>query len=121
MLSRDELDELTAPFLATDMALEVRNVYDDQLTAGEGHGVATAAVFAAFRNVLDDPDDGPVVFLAIAAIQLRERAILEPIREAALALITSGDAQKAYRPVDANVSRDRKAALNQLAGLLADA
>ncbi|MGC4034012.1 MAG: hypothetical protein QM754_20215 [Tepidisphaeraceae bacterium] len=120
-MTRDEIEELTAPFLAADLAIDVRSVYDDHLTAGESHGMATAAVFATFRNVLDDPDDGPVVFLAIAAIQLRERAVLEPIRDAAIALITSGDAQKAYRPADANISRDRKVALNQLAGLLADA
>ncbi|HEX8325447.1 MAG TPA: hypothetical protein VF595_16205 [Tepidisphaeraceae bacterium] len=117
-LSRDEIDEITAPFLAADLAMEVRSVYDERLTAGEAPGPATASVFETFRNVLADADDGPVVFLAIAAIQLREHHLLDPIRDAALALIDSGDAQRAWRPMEASVNRDRKQALEQLASVL---
>lgn len=117
-LTRDEIEDVTAPFLAADLAMEVRSVYDERLSAGEGPGPATAAVFETFRNVLSDPDDGPVVFLAVAAVQLREGQLLEPIRDAALALIDSGDAQRAWRPMDANVHRDRREALKQIAELL---
>lgn len=117
-LTRDEIDDVTAPFLASDMAMEVRGVYDERLTAGEGAGPATAAVFDRFRGVLTDADDGPVVFLALASVQLREGHLLDPIRDAALALIDSGDAGRAYRPSEAAVHRDRKVALEQLAALL---
>lgn len=117
-LTRDEIEALTAPFLAADLAMEVRGVYDERLTAGEGPGPATAAVFDGFRSLLADPDEGPVVFLAVAAIQLRENHLLEPIRDAALALIDSGDAQRAWRPNDHNVNRDRKQALASLADML---
>ena len=117
-LTRDEIDEITAPFLASDLAMEVRGVYDERLTAGEGAGPATAAAFESFRSLLTDPDDGPVIFLALAAIQLREKDLLDPIRDAALSLIDSGDAQRAYRPNDANINRDRRTALAQLAELL---
>ena len=75
-------------------------------------------MFETFRNLLADPDDGPVVFLAIAAVQLREHHLLDPIRDAALSLIDSGDAQRAWRPVTADVARDRRAFLAQLAALL---
>jgi hypothetical protein len=117
-LTRDELEAVTAPFLASDLALEVRSVYDERLTAGEGPGPATAAVFESFRNLLGDPDEGPVIFLAVAAIQLREGQLLDPIRDAALSLIDSGDAQRAWRPSTHDVLRDRRVALAQLAELL---
>jgi hypothetical protein len=114
----DSLETLTGLFLASDLAREVQNVYYEHAGAGVGAGYATQAVFEAFRNLLTDPNEGPVIFMAIAAIQLRARNVLEPIRDAALALIESGDAQRAWRQFDAGVNRQRKLALEAIAALL---
>ena len=117
-MDREELDNITAPFLASDLAVEVRNVYFEHAGTGIGPGAATAAVFDAFRNLLDDPNEGPVIFLALAALQLQSGQLLDPIRDAALALIESGDAARAWRPFDVTTNLARREALANFAALL---
>ena len=80
-MDREEIDNITAPFLASDLAVEVRNVYFEHAGTGIGPGAATAAVFDAFRNLLDDPNEGPVIFLALgAAVAERPTARPDPRR-----------------------------------------
>jgi hypothetical protein len=117
-MDSDEIDLLTAPFLASDLAAEVRSVYYEHAGVGTGAGPATAAVFDTFRELLADSNEGPVVLLALAALQVRDGLVLEPIRDAALALIESGDANRAWRPLDAVMIRQRKEALTRFAELL---
>jgi len=107
----DEMETLTAPFLASDLAMEVASVYHEHTGVGVGAGEATAAVISTFRELLADPDEGPVIFLALAATQLREGRLVEPVRDAAIALIESGDAQRAWRQTDATISIQRRTAL----------
>jgi hypothetical protein len=111
----DELTALTAPFLASDLAQEVQNIYFERTGVGTGAGPATQAVFETFRDLLSDPDEGPVIFLALASVQLRRGAVLAPLRDAALALIESGDANRAWRQSDSFVNQQRKSALRVLA------
>lgn len=117
-LTQDEIDDITAPFLASDLAIEVRQVYFDHTAAGTGPGPATAAVFDTFRDLLSDTNEGPVVLLALAALQLRNGELLDPIRDAAAAMIDSGDAARAWRPTDGMVNARRKVALTDFAMLL---
>ena len=117
----DELTVLTAPFLASDLAQEVQNVYFERAGVGVGAGPATQAVFETFRDLLGDPNEGPVIFLALACLQLRRRDVLPPVRDAALALIESGDADRAWRQSDSFVNQQRKAALRALASRLENA
>jgi hypothetical protein len=114
----DEINDLTAVFLASDLAHEVANVYGDRVGVGIDPGFATQAVFETFRDLLGDPNEGPVIFLALASLQLRRRSVLPPIRDAVLALIESGDANRAWRQLDTGMNRQRKAALDTLADLL---
>jgi len=111
----DEIETLTAPFLASDLAMEVASVYHEHTGVGVGAGEATAAVISTFRELLADPDEGPVIFLALAATQLREGRLVEPVRDAAIALIESGDAQRAWRQTDATISIQRRTALAAVA------
>jgi hypothetical protein len=74
--------------------------------------------FETFGGLLADPNEGPVVFLALASLQLRRGQVLGPMRDAAIALIDSGDANRAWRQTDAVLNVARKAALRQLAEAL---
>ncbi len=120
-MADDELESLTAPFLASDLAAEVANVYLERTAVGVGPGEATAAVIQAFRDLLGDPDEGPVIFLALASAQLRQGRTVKPVRDAALSLIDSGDAQRAWRQPDAGIAVQRRAALAALAERLRQA
>ncbi|HEY0008047.1 MAG TPA: hypothetical protein VGB55_04935 [Tepidisphaeraceae bacterium] len=117
----EDVDEVTAPFLVSDLAQEVRSLLLEHSPHGADIGPATAVVFETFGELLRDPNDGPVIFLAVAAWQLQNQQLLEPIRDAALALIDSGDAQRAYRQTDATIDLQKKTALTKLAAALREA
>lgn len=110
----EELEAIVAPFLASDLARDVANVYGERRHYNVDIGFATQAVFEHFRELLNDPDEGPVIFLAVTALQLRDGVLLQPIKEAALALIDSGDAQRAWRQIDVTINRQRRSALAAL-------
>ena len=117
----DSYDEICAPFLASDLALEVRNVLLEHAPHGADIGPATAQVFSLFGDLLRDPNDGPVIFLAVAAWQLQNLQLLAPVRDAALHLIESGDANRAYTRPDADAIIARKTALKKFADALREA
>jgi hypothetical protein len=111
----EELEGIIAPFLEADLARDVANVYLDQSVGGLHPGVATAGVFEAFRELLDDPNEGPVIFLALASMQLRRGKVLAPVRDVCLELIESGDAQRAWRRIDPKLNEAKRKALDALA------
>jgi hypothetical protein len=117
----ENLDEICAPFLASDLALEVRNLMLEHAPHGADIGPATAQVFSVFGDLLRDPNDGPVIFLAVAAWQLQNLQLLAPVRDAALHLIDNGDANRAYRRPDADAVIARKTALAKFAEALREA
>jgi hypothetical protein len=117
-LPLEELEALVAPFLASDLAHEVANHYRERIGYGVAPGPATASVIETFRDLIGDPDEGPVIFLALASVQLQHGRLIGPVRDAAIALIESGDAQRAWRPTDANLLRQRRDALLKIADQL---
>ena len=67
-----------------DMALDVRNAFEDALATGATLPEATDQVLEQFADALDDTDDRPVVYLALAALQLERGAVQPEIQEKAL-------------------------------------
>lgn len=114
----DELDAILEPFLSSDLARDVANVYGERRQYGVDAGPATVEVFRHFMDLVDDANEGPVIFLALAALQLRDNNLLATIRDTALKLIESGAAQRAWRPTDFRAIRGRKTALEGIATLL---
>jgi very-short-patch-repair endonuclease len=111
-------DDLIAALLASDLAAEVKAEFEGRLSVGFDVPAATQHVFARFREALSNPNDGPVVLLALAALQLREGHLLAVIRDAATDLITSGEAAAAYRAEDSQIRSDRRQMLEQFADAL---
>jgi hypothetical protein len=72
-----------------DVAIDVEVLFEDALAQG-------LSVEQASRQVLQDPpsditdyDDGPVIVLALAALQLQHHALDPNVRDLALSVITS--------------------------------
>lgn len=106
------------PFFASDLAAEVRREYGSLAEHGIPSGEATHHVLTTFRDLLDHPNEGPVVFLALAALQLRDGYVLPVIRETALELINTGAAKRAYASTDLGVMKQRKQLLASLLAAL---
>jgi hypothetical protein len=106
--------------LTSDLARDVRAELVEQFTDGSSISDSTSNVLARFHDVLNDPDDGPVVILAIAAFQL-DHAQLQPlIRDAAIDLIESGEAESAWKTPDAAARRQRRELLDQFRSALTE-
>ena len=104
--------------LASDLAQEVRAEFEGQLGTGHTVPAATGHAFGRFRNALADPHDGPVVLLALAALQWREDYLQPVIRDSAIDLIESGEAMAAHRTDDAATRRNRRELLEHFAEVL---
>jgi hypothetical protein len=114
-------DDLTAAILASDLATEVKAEFEGRLSVGFDVPGATGQVFTRFRGALSSSQDGPVVLLALAMLQMREGHLQQVIRDAAVDLIESGEAMTAYRTDDIATKKARRQMLEQFAVILADA
>ena len=108
------------PLLASDLAAAVRADFDEVNAVGADAQETAGAVFARYRGLLADPQDGPVVLLALAVLQHRAGKLLPAVREAAVDLIDSGEAARAHRAIgDSSLQRQRVELLQQLRDTLA--
>ena len=82
---------------------------------------ATGHVLGKFHSALTSEQDGPVVLVALAALQVREGHLQEVIRTAALDLIESGEALAAYKPADFAQRKSVAVMLEQFRELLSEA
>jgi len=106
------------PFFASDLAAEVRREYTSRVDHGVPVADATRDTLAIFRDLLADPQEGPVIFLALAALQVQDGRVMAFIRDAALDLIATGEAKRAYANTDPMVSRQRRELLANLEAAL---
>jgi hypothetical protein len=101
-------------FYASDLAGEVRREYLSRVDHGVMIADATRDVLAIFADLLADPQEGPVIFLALAALQVQDGRVLAFIRDAALDLIGTGEAKRAYATAEPTVQKQRRLLLRGL-------
>jgi hypothetical protein len=110
--------ELRAALLASDLALEVDAEFTGKIRAGGDVRLATSHVLGRFQSALGSSREGPVVLVALAALQQREGNLQSVIKDAAIDLIESGEALAAYRPMDSAQRKNVARLLEQFADLL---
>ena len=109
---------LIQSILASDLAADIGREVAELHAFGLEMSTITQRIVETFADALRDPQHGPVVIVALAAAQLRERDLFETIREAALSLIDSGEAADAFAADHAELRTQRRALLEQFADLL---
>jgi hypothetical protein len=100
-----------------DTAVEIREAYLALLAGGATPDEATQAVLGARSDELADSDDGPVIWLALAATQWEYGAFGPQVLERALALLDRGDALRRWEEGGAPALHRRRV-LRQLAAKL---
>src|SRR5437868_5079753 len=73
-----------------DEANDIRALFEDELNTGASVAHATAEILRESKDALDDPESGPIIWLALAALQLQRKELQPNVREHALAVIDSG-------------------------------
>lgn len=110
-------DDPFAPLFASDLAQQVKESFEEMIGFGASTTAATQETIARFRGALEDPHDGPVTLLALAALQIGQREIDSSIRDAALEILHSGDADRLIA-ADPTARRQVRAILDDLQALL---
>lgn len=110
-----------AELFTSDLAAEVRGEFDERVGFGLSSKDATVHVVARFGNLMTDPNDGPVVIVCLAALQFEAGALFQSFRDAAIELIETREAQRAWKCFDHEAGQQRRSVLDRLATALRDA
>ena len=97
-----------------DTALDVRGDFEGALAEGLDVEAATERIFDEYAEALDDPDDGPVIRLALAALQLEHGALQPAVRDAALEVIDGGEGIRRFEEEWPEGVPDRTRVLQEL-------
>lgn len=106
-----------APLFASDLAGQVREAFEEMLDFGASVTAATQETVHRFEGALADGHDGPLVILALAALQVRQGQVHASIRDAALEILRSGESDKLIATEPA-ARRQVRGLLEELAGVL---
>lgn len=80
-----------AEVFGDDVALDIREAFLERLANGEVGKQASAGVLKDFEGELADVDDGPVLWLALAATQWEHGCLQDDVKARALAAIDADD------------------------------
>jgi hypothetical protein len=75
---------------ADDVACDVREEFVERLRWGDDPMAATQAMLRSHLHLIDDVDDGPVFWLALAATQWKYGCLADDVRARAVTVIDSG-------------------------------
>ncbi len=97
-----------------DVAMDVRATFEEALERGASVRTATRRVLDEYEEYFDDMDDGPIVWLALAAVQLEHGALQPRVRREALAVIATGDTLARWEDAGEDVAAERRQVLATL-------
>src|SRR5947209_4537342 len=98
-----------------DTASDLRADYRDLIGDGVPGSSATDRLLVEWRGSLEDPDEAPVFWLALAATQWACGRLEPRVQEEALRVIADGSDLRRWAG-DAKLIKKRQAALSKLAG-----
>ena len=97
-----------------DIACDVRDSYRDLVGDGHTGPQATEVLLKDWAPQLDDPDDGPVFWLSLAATQLRCGRLEDRVKAKALEIIEAGTDLNRWKDAP-RALRNRQSVLDRLA------
>ncbi|MCI0744706.1 MAG: DUF4259 domain-containing protein [Verrucomicrobia subdivision 3 bacterium] len=72
-----------------DTAADIRDDFKDHISDGLSCAEATERILEEWRDSIGDPDDGPVIWLALAATQWRLGRLMPHVKQKAVEIIDS--------------------------------
>eukprot|EP00913_Durusdinium_trenchii_P023469 g22047.t1 len=98
-----------------DVTCDVRAQFRDLLDEHVSVAVATRRILADWQEALEDPDDGPQIWLALASLQWDRGALQTRVRSKALRVIDSGsDLERWLSAADGREVSQRRSMLKRL-------
>lgn len=97
-----------------DIAMDVKAEFDDAMAEDLTVEEATEQVLESFEDELEDEDDGPVVYFALAVLQMEQGSVTEDIRQAVLHIIETGQGLERWKDAEEEKFNKRIGILNEL-------
>lgn len=97
-----------------DVALDVRDYYKDQLHRGKEGEQITQELIEQNSDMLEDPDDGPVFWLALADVQWKMGRLEDMVKKNALNIIEGNVDLKRCQSEDLKNIKKRMCVLSEL-------
>ena len=114
----DQRDAVIDALFASDLAKDVRGEFNARREQGSSVHDATGAIVATYGHVLSRPEEGPVVIVALAVLQLLEGAPTATFCDAAIDLLHEGHGCGTRAGENLSSRRDRDRLRDQLIALL---
>jgi hypothetical protein len=111
-------DAVIDALFASDLAKDVRSEFNARRDEGMSIADATSHVIGVFHHLLERAEEGPVVIIVIAVLQLLEHAPTATFRDAALDLLREGHGFTSRSGEQSSFRRDRERLREQLIDLL---
>lgn len=97
-----------------DLALDIQAKFEEAMDQGLSVKKATKRILYDFQDVLEDEDEGPLVYLALAALQIERDKLQPEIGQKALKIIESGQGLARWEEAGEEELAERKQALEDL-------
>ena len=98
---------------SSDMARDIRDFYRERIEDGIEDAEATRLTLEKFRSYLDDPEEGPVLLVALAVTQSKIGRLDPAVRGRALAAIDRGADLATWAEENPKLLPKRREVLNQ--------
>lgn len=107
-----------AAIFSDDLAADIRGDWKDAIAKGISPAEATDRLLAKYDDSIRDPDEGPRVWFALAAVQAATGRLQPEVRDKALDLIDRGGDVALFAGEDAKLGTQRAVVLEKLAATL---
>jgi len=97
-----------------DIAVDVRDTFKDLLKRGKTSEEITTQMCEDYEDVIDDPDDGPIFWFALADTQWDLGRLLPEVKKQAIVLLDKGDDLERWKLEDSKLAVAREKVLNEL-------
>jgi hypothetical protein len=97
-----------------DLALDIKADFEDALDNGLTIDAATQQILEEYAEVLEDEDEGPIIYFALAALQLEQGEIQQIIKSKALHIISTGESLDLWEEAGQDALAKRQQALLEL-------
>ncbi|MDF2822200.1 MAG: hypothetical protein K0R15_2648 [Clostridiales bacterium] len=97
-----------------DLAMDIKAEFEEAIEEGLSAKEATAMILEAYEDELEDEDEGPIIYLALAVLQMEKGIIEKSIKNKALYIIESGQGLDRWKEAGKDGYEKRLMVLNEL-------
>jgi hypothetical protein len=103
-----------AGFFDDDLALDIKDEFERSFKGDGDIQSVTEHIFSEYEDVINDEDEGPIVYLSLAALQLEYGYLQSNIKEQALNIINQGKGLERWEEAGKKALADREKVLQEL-------